>query len=48
MAAWSLAHGFATLLLSGNLTDAAGKRHSEKVFRTLTELLFTPTSAVDE
>ncbi|MFE7627570.1 TetR/AcrR family transcriptional regulator [Streptomyces sp. NPDC057509] len=42
VAAWSLAHGFATLLLSGNLDAAVGDRDPEEVFRSLTGLLFTP------
>ncbi|MEV5677213.1 TetR/AcrR family transcriptional regulator [Streptomyces sp. NPDC052179] len=48
VAAWSLAHGFATLLLSGNLTGTTGEQHPEEVFRALTELLFVPASTVDE
>ncbi|MET8745293.1 TetR/AcrR family transcriptional regulator [Streptomyces sp. NPDC004728] len=40
VAAWSLAHGFATLLLSGNLEAAVGTRDPEAVFRSVTELLF--------
>ncbi|NED85358.1 TetR/AcrR family transcriptional regulator [Streptomyces sp. SID11233] len=39
-AAWSLAHGFATLLLSGNLGGAVGERDPEEVFRALTALVF--------
>jgi AcrR family transcriptional regulator len=42
IAAWSLAHGFATLLLTGNLTAALENRTPEDVFRSLTSLLFTP------
>ncbi|MCX4676652.1 TetR/AcrR family transcriptional regulator [Streptomyces sp. NBC_01433] len=48
VAAWSLAHGFATLLLSGNLTGPMAEQHPEEVFRALTELLFIPASTVDE
>ncbi|MFE7264806.1 TetR/AcrR family transcriptional regulator [Streptomyces sp. NPDC057592] len=40
VAAWSLAHGFATLLLSGNLEAAVGTRDPGAVFRSVTELLF--------
>lgn len=40
IAAWSLAHGFATLLLSGNLEAAVGTRDPEAAFRSVTELLF--------
>lgn len=40
VAAWSLAHGFATLLLSHNLTGPIGDRDPEEVFRTLAGLLF--------
>ncbi|MEU8524659.1 MULTISPECIES: TetR/AcrR family transcriptional regulator [Streptomyces] len=40
VAAWSLAHGFATLLLSRNLTAPLEGRDPEDVFRTLTGLLF--------
>ncbi|MFI1934079.1 WHG domain-containing protein [Streptomyces sp. NPDC020330] len=42
VAAWSLAHGFATLLLSGNLADALEGRDPEAAFRSLTGLIFTP------
>ncbi|MYS36056.1 TetR family transcriptional regulator [Streptomyces sp. KhCrAH-43] len=42
IAAWSLAHGFATLLLSGNLSDAVGDRDPEEVFREVGRLLFAP------
>ncbi|MFG2128541.1 WHG domain-containing protein [Streptomyces sp. NPDC048751] len=40
MAAWSLAHGFATLLLSHNLDDRVGSQDPEEVFRHLASLLF--------
>ncbi|MCX5140770.1 TetR/AcrR family transcriptional regulator [Streptomyces sp. NBC_00338] len=43
VAAWSLAHGFAGLLLSGNLNEAVGGRDPEEVFRALAALIFTPT-----
>ncbi|MFH9297358.1 TetR/AcrR family transcriptional regulator [Streptomyces sp. NPDC017520] len=42
VAAWSLAHGFATLLLSGALADAMEGRDPEEAFRSLTALVFTP------
>ncbi|NED10679.1 TetR/AcrR family transcriptional regulator [Streptomyces sp. SID9124] len=45
IAAWSLAHGFATLLLSGNLDDAVGDHDPEEVFREVGRLLFTPGGA---
>ncbi|MEV7371233.1 TetR/AcrR family transcriptional regulator [Streptomyces sp. NPDC090301] len=41
IAAWSLAHGFATLLLTHNVTGALGGRDAEEYFRALTGLLFT-------
>ncbi|WP_338495691.1 TetR/AcrR family transcriptional regulator [Streptomyces sp. SJL17-4] len=41
IAAWSLAHGFATLLLTHNVTGAVGDRDPEEYFRELTGLLFT-------
>ncbi|MFF8838408.1 TetR/AcrR family transcriptional regulator [Streptomyces sp. NPDC015130] len=41
IAAWSLAHGFATLLLTGNVDAALGGREPEEYFRSLTGLLFT-------
>ncbi|AEN10454.1 MULTISPECIES: TetR/AcrR family transcriptional regulator [unclassified Streptomyces] len=41
IAAWSLAHGFATLLLTGNLSDALEGRAPETAFRSLTGLIFT-------
>ncbi|WP_200307491.1 TetR/AcrR family transcriptional regulator [Streptomyces adelaidensis] len=40
IAAWSLSHGFATLLLSDNLDAVVGDQDPEEVFRTATELLF--------
>jgi len=40
VAAWSLAHGFATLLLGHNLDGAVGDRDPEEVFRTLATALF--------
>ncbi|WP_418957467.1 TetR/AcrR family transcriptional regulator [Streptomyces tritici] len=45
VAAWSLAHGFATLLLSNNLTGPLQGRDPEDVFHALTGLLF-PTEPV--
>lgn len=42
VAAWSLAHGFATLLLSGNLGGAVGDRDPEEVFRALATPAFAP------
>ncbi|MDJ1644546.1 TetR/AcrR family transcriptional regulator [Streptomyces pakalii] len=42
VAAWSLAHGFATLLLTGNLADALEGRDPEEAFRSLAALVFTP------
>lgn len=42
VAAWSLAHGFATLLLSGNLGGAVGDRDPEEVFRALATPVFAP------
>ncbi|OAH14141.1 TetR/AcrR family transcriptional regulator [Streptomyces jeddahensis] len=47
VAAWSLAHGFATLLLSHNLEGPMGDRDPEEVFRTLTGMLFARTSGSD-
>ncbi|MER8264610.1 TetR/AcrR family transcriptional regulator [Streptomyces griseus] len=41
VAAWSLAHGFATLLVSGNLADAMERRDPEEAFRSLADLIFT-------
>ena len=40
VAAWSLAHGFATLLLSHNLDGPVGDRDPEELFRTLATTLF--------
>ncbi|MFI8189865.1 TetR/AcrR family transcriptional regulator [Streptomyces sp. NPDC085946] len=42
VAAWSLAHGFATLLLGHNLDDPVGDRDPEEVFRRLAAMLFRP------
>ncbi|MEV6853490.1 TetR/AcrR family transcriptional regulator [Streptomyces microflavus] len=47
VAAWSLAHGFATLLLSGNLSDALEGRDPEEAFRSLTRLIFAPENRRD-
>ncbi|MFD5876294.1 TetR/AcrR family transcriptional regulator [Streptomyces sp. NPDC060322] len=45
IAAWSLAHGFATLLLSGNLDGPVDGREPGEVFRALAGHLFTgPTN----
>ncbi|MFG3492024.1 TetR/AcrR family transcriptional regulator [Streptomyces sp. NPDC047972] len=41
IAAWSLAHGFATLLLTRNVREALGDRDPEDYFRELAGLLFT-------
>ncbi|MFG2345196.1 TetR/AcrR family transcriptional regulator [Streptomyces phaeochromogenes] len=43
VAAWSLAHGFATLLLSHNLDGPVGDEDPEDVFRTLSGMLFRAT-----
>jgi AcrR family transcriptional regulator len=40
VAAWSLAHGFATLLLSHNLDGPVGDQDPEQVFRELAVMLF--------
>lgn len=40
VAAWSLAHGFATLLLGHNLDGPVGDKDPEEVFRTLAAALF--------
>jgi len=40
VAAWSLAHGFATLLLGHNLDGPVGDRDPEEAFRTLAAMLF--------
>ncbi len=43
VAAWSLAHGFATLLLGHNLDGPVGGQDPEEVFRTLAGMLFRAT-----
>ncbi|MFE5486191.1 TetR/AcrR family transcriptional regulator [Streptomyces sp. NPDC056527] len=45
VAAWSLAHGFATLLLSHNLAGPIGEQDPEEVFHTLAGLLFASDTA---
>jgi len=40
VAAWSLAHGFATLLLGHNLDGPVGDKDPEELFRTLATTLF--------
>ncbi|WP_408991128.1 TetR/AcrR family transcriptional regulator [Streptomyces sp. 1268] len=47
VAAWSLAHGFATLLLTGNLADAMEGRDPEEAFRALAALVFAPENGRD-
>ncbi|MFI5994661.1 TetR/AcrR family transcriptional regulator [Streptomyces sp. NPDC051362] len=42
VAAWSLAHGFATLLLSHNLDSPVGDQDPDEVFHALTAMLFRP------
>lgn len=42
LAAWSIAHGFATLLLSHSLEGAVSEGDAEEVFRALTGLTFRP------
>ncbi|WP_329300105.1 TetR/AcrR family transcriptional regulator [Streptomyces sp. NBC_00659] len=42
IAAWSLAHGFATLLISHNLDGQVGGQDAEEVFHALTGMLFRP------
>ncbi|MGI5375999.1 TetR/AcrR family transcriptional regulator [Streptomyces sp. CA-251387] len=44
VAGWSLAHGFATLLLSHNLDGPIGDKDPEDVFRTLATTLFRSES----
>ncbi|WP_405860475.1 TetR/AcrR family transcriptional regulator [Streptomyces sp. NBC_01515] len=46
VAAWSLAHGFATLLLGHNLDGAVGEQDPEEVFRVLAGMLFRPASGL--
>jgi AcrR family transcriptional regulator len=48
IAAWSLAHGFATLLLTHNVDAAMGDRDPEEYFRSLTGLLFSAQPATGE
>ncbi|WAZ22236.1 TetR/AcrR family transcriptional regulator [Streptomyces cinnabarinus] len=48
VAAWSLAHGFATLLLGHNLDGPVGDRDPEEVFRTLAATLFRTGGIVTE
>ncbi|RII15044.1 transcriptional regulator BetI [Streptomyces sp. YIM 130001] len=45
VAAWSLAHGFATLLMNHNLDDAVGEQDPENMFRALAEMLFRPAGS---
>jgi len=42
IAAWSLAHGFATLLISHNLDGQVGEQDPDEVFHALTGMLFRP------
>ncbi|MFG2315153.1 TetR/AcrR family transcriptional regulator [Streptomyces tendae] len=42
MAAWSMAHGFATLLLSHNLDGLLDGRNPEAAFRALAGVMFEP------
>ncbi|CAM5449982.1 MULTISPECIES: TetR/AcrR family transcriptional regulator [Streptomyces] len=45
VAAWSLAHGFASLLLTGNLGDALEGRAPEDAFREVAAMLFGPPAS---
>ncbi|WP_151774478.1 TetR/AcrR family transcriptional regulator [Streptomyces abyssomicinicus] len=47
VAAWSLAHGFATLLLAHNLDDALGGGEPEEMFREVAATLFRPGAGPD-
>lgn len=40
IAAWSVAHGFATLLLTHNLDRSLGERTAEEAFRALATVMF--------
>ncbi|CAM3393892.1 TetR/AcrR family transcriptional regulator [Kibdelosporangium persicum] len=40
LAAWSTAHGFATLALAGNLDRAIGDQDPAELFRTLADVMF--------
>lgn len=41
LAAWSLAHGYATLHLDGNIIDPRSDTDPAKVFRAITTMIFT-------
>lgn len=43
LAAWSLAHGFATLWASGSMSRLAGAKNPVGLFRTVARLAFGPT-----
>lgn len=45
LAAWSLAHGFATLYNGGNLTRAVGAHDPSEAFRAVAAVLFGPSPA---
>nr|WP_042187036.1 TetR/AcrR family transcriptional regulator [Kibdelosporangium sp. MJ126-NF4]CEL17762.1 Transcriptional regulator, TetR family [Kibdelosporangium sp. MJ126-NF4]CTQ91014.1 Transcriptional regulator, TetR family [Kibdelosporangium sp. MJ126-NF4] len=47
LAAWSAAHGFATLALAGNLDRAIGERDPADLFRTLAEVMFVGRGTIE-
>ncbi|MBC2903791.1 TetR/AcrR family transcriptional regulator [Streptomyces cupreus] len=48
VAAWSLAHGFATLLLGHNLDGPVGNRDPEEVFGAVATMLFRADASVKD
>lgn len=48
LAAWSVAHGFATLALAGNLDRPIGDQDPTDLFRSLADVMFVRRGTIDE
>lgn len=48
LAAWTAAHGFATLALTGNLDKAIGEQDPADLFRALTGIVFTDRGTIEK
>ncbi|MCE7001763.1 TetR/AcrR family transcriptional regulator [Kibdelosporangium philippinense] len=47
LAAWSAAHGFATLALAGNLDKTIGEQDPAEVFRTVADVMFAGHGTIE-
>lgn len=48
LAAWSAAHGFATLALAGNLDKTIGEQDPTELFRTLADVMFVGHGTIEQ